>query len=109
MVGTGGMLITIDAASVGTYNLNGGLLVLPGVVDQFNSTSNVYGFQAGGPNAQFNFGGGTIQATGSWQIAMPISLTGQGTIDSNGNALLLAGQLSGSADSSTRIRLAAAR
>lgn len=57
-----------QAGSQGTYNLNGGALIL-------KSISTVSG------TPTFNFGGGTLQASGSFTTAIPMTLTGN-----NGNA-----------------------
>jgi autotransporter-associated beta strand protein len=87
---TNGLFIAYYPMSSGAYNLNGGLLVLP-----VGFTNGPGGGLSGG-NAQFNFGGGTMQAAGSWVATMPVTLTGNATFDTNGNPVVLAGQLTGS-------------
>ena len=81
-----GMLLAGDAVSAGTYNLNGGLLIMGGALE------------SGSGSFAFNFSGGTLQAGSSWATAVPITLAtsgSRGTIDTNGNTLLLQGPLSG--------------
>jgi autotransporter-associated beta strand protein len=82
----GTLYLAEQFGSTGTYNLNGGLLSLS------------YLYQGGGA-AAFNFSGGTFQAAlPSTFISMPITLSAAGSngvFDTNGNALTLAGPLSG--------------
>ena len=69
----------------GTYNLNGGILILPAL-------------SGGSGTAAFNFGGGTLQASGSFTSTLPMTLTGSGgnaTVDTAGYAVTLSGSLSG--------------
>jgi autotransporter-associated beta strand protein len=69
----------------GTYNLNGGTLILAAI-------------NVGAGTATFNFGGGTLQANASFSTTLPMTLTGIGgnaNIDTAGNAVALSGQLSG--------------
>ena len=71
--------------SSGTYNLNGGILVLPAIY-------------SGSGAAAFNFGGGTLQASGPLKTTLPMTLTGSGgnaTVDTAGYAVTLSGSLSG--------------
>jgi autotransporter-associated beta strand protein len=86
------LILGNSAGSVGTYNLNGGLLVVAG--DPFGG----YGIVSAG-SAQFNFGGGTIQASGSWFAGanVPMTLTNSGmcTIETNGNNVQLFSQITG--------------
>ncbi len=72
--------------SSGTYNLNGGTLVISSIMQ-------------GEGAATFNFGGGTLKASGALNTSLPMTLTGAGgnaNVDTNGQAVTLAGQLSGS-------------
>ena len=69
----------------GTYNLNGGTLILPTL-------------STGSGTAAFNFGGGTLQASGPLTTTLPMTLTGSGgnaTIDTAGYIVTLSGSLSG--------------
>jgi autotransporter-associated beta strand protein len=69
----------------GTYNLNGGTLILRG------GTS-------GSGRAAFNFGGGTLQASGNFGTGLNVTLTGvngSATIDTAGYAVLFSRVLSG--------------
>ncbi len=71
--------------SFGTYNLTGGTLALKRIT-------------TGTGNAALNLGGGTLQANASFQIWMPITLTGIGgntNVNTNGNVVTLSGILSG--------------
>ena len=71
--------------STGTYNLNGGTLILNSLV-------------SGGGTAAFNLGGGTLQTNGSFGINLPMTLTrigGNANVDTNGNNVQLCGVLSG--------------
>ncbi len=80
-----GTLILGQDGSTGTYNLGGGLLSLS------------YVYNAGG-TAAFNFSGGTFQAATGFTNYLPINLSqagSSGVFDTNGNALTLAGPLSG--------------
>ena len=82
------LVLAQSPAASGTYNLNGGLLVL-----------SASGLTSGLGAAAFNFGGGTFQAGSSFSTSVPIVLTTAGNnavFDSNGNVLTLAGPLSGS-------------
>ena len=70
----------------GTYNFSGGLLVTPAL-------------SGGSGSAAFNFGGGTLQASGSLTTTVPMTLTGSGgnaTVDTAGYTVTLSGSLSGS-------------
>ena len=69
----------------GVYNLNGGVLA-------------IHALSGGSGTAHFNFGGGTILATGTFSTSLPMTLTGTGgnaTIDTQGYAVTLSGVLSG--------------
>jgi T5SS/PEP-CTERM-associated repeat protein/autotransporter-associated beta strand protein len=69
----------------GTYNLNGGALILNSLVKNSGT-------------ATFNFGGGTLQASGTMNCSLPMTLTGTGgnaNVDANGYAVALSGVLSG--------------
>ncbi len=79
------LYLGIDSGSRGTYNLKGGTLIS-------KSISKVSG------TAAFNFGGGTLQASGDFTITLPMTLTGEGgsaNIDTAGYAVTLSGALSG--------------
>ena len=90
---TGGInLISSDlilgyyGGSSGTYNIEGGKLILRSL-------------QKGYGAAQFNFGGGTLQASDNFTTALDMTLTGTGgnaKIDTAGYAVTLSGVLSGS-------------
>ena len=82
-VTSGGLNLGLNGTT-GTYNLGGGLLV----VSQLNP---------GSGQAVFNFNGGTLQAAGPLATSMPMTLGGSGaTLDTAGNSVTLAAQLSGS-------------
>ena len=69
----------------GTYNLDGGQLV-------------VWGISQGTGNAVFNFNGGTLQASDSFATNLPMAMGTSGggaTFDTNGFAVTLGGSLSG--------------
>ncbi len=71
--------------SSGTYNLNGGTLVISSIMQ-------------GEGAATFNFGGGTLKASGALNTSLPMTLTGtdgDANVNTNGYAVTLAGQLSG--------------
>jgi T5SS/PEP-CTERM-associated repeat protein/autotransporter-associated beta strand protein len=77
--------LAYDYQSTGTYNLNGGTLAL-------------YGLKQGYGQAAFNFGGGTLRASGNFASSVPLSLTGTGGdahVDTAGLAVTLSGELSG--------------
>jgi len=81
-----GLLLAANPGSVGTYNLNGGTLIL-GDLRKGNGT------------AAFNFGGGTMRANNSFTSSLPITLTGvngNATIDTNNRSINLSGVISGS-------------
>jgi autotransporter-associated beta strand protein len=74
-----------SAVSTGTYNLNGRTLTLKSIV-------------IGAGTAEFNFGGGTLQASGTFSTSLPMTLTGTGgkaNIDTAGYIVTLSGILSG--------------
>jgi fibronectin-binding autotransporter adhesin len=77
------MALADDYYSLGTYNLNGGLLSLGGL--QLGPAG----------SAAFNFSGGTLQAANSFITTVPIQLTGAATFDSNGSGISLSGALFG--------------
>jgi T5SS/PEP-CTERM-associated repeat protein/autotransporter-associated beta strand protein len=85
--GTRSSLCLGDSESgTGTYNLNGGVLAIGGLV-------------AGDGAAFFNFGGGTLYARTGFSSSLSMTLTGEGgdaTVDTNGCAVTLSGLLSGS-------------
>jgi autotransporter-associated beta strand protein len=69
----------------GTYNLNGGTLIVSSIT-------------YGSDSAAFNFGGGTLQAAAAMSCSIPMTLTGTGgnaNINTAGNAVTLSGSLSG--------------
>ncbi len=73
------------SGSSGTYNLNGGTLVLKSI-------------SKGSGTVAFNFGSGTMQASGNFTTTLPMTLTGDGgnaNIDTAGNAVTMSGALSG--------------
>ena len=83
---SGSLILGQNATSGGTYNLNGGLLSLAGLAQ-------------GSGSAAFSFSGGTFQAMSSFSTSLAIVLTTRGDnglFDTNGNALTLTGNLSGS-------------
>ncbi|MBN2022889.1 MAG: autotransporter-associated beta strand repeat-containing protein [Pirellulales bacterium] len=73
-----------DGASDGTYNLNGGTLVLKSLT-------------RGSGNATFNFGGGTLQASSRLATNLPFELTatgGNANVDTSRFSVELSGVLS---------------
>jgi autotransporter-associated beta strand protein len=79
------LLLGYNSGSNGTYNLNGGTLILKSL-------------SQGSGTAAFNFGGGTLQASGNSTATLPMTLTGDGgnaNIDTAGYAVTLSGVLSG--------------
>ena len=83
---TSSLFLACQAGSSGTYNLAGGVLVLPAL--------------AQGPSAAtFNFSGGTLQASNGFSTTLPMTLGSSGggaTFDTAGFNLGLFGSLSGS-------------
>jgi autotransporter-associated beta strand protein len=82
-----GSLALSIAGGKGTYNLNGGKLIVSDIIK-------------GAGTAAFNFGGGTLQASGTLTTNMPMTLSGtngNANVDTNGNAVTLSGILSGPA------------
>ncbi len=80
-----GLYLAYSPGSVGTYRLNGGLLML-----------NV--LNRGSGMAEFDFSGGTLQATGDLWTDVPLTLldvAGMATIDSAGHSVTLAGAITG--------------
>jgi autotransporter-associated beta strand protein len=76
--------IYLGYSSTGTYNLNGGVLVVSGI-----DVSS---------NADFNLGGGTLKAGAAFSTSQSLTLSGSGentSIDTSGYAVTLAGPLSG--------------
>ena len=72
---------SVESGGSGTYNLNGGTLILSAL-------------SSGSGTAAFNFGGGTLQAGGSFTTTVPMTLTGSGgnaTVDTAGNTVTLSG------------------
>ena len=83
-VSTALTLGSLSGAS-GSYSLVGGTLILKSL-------------SAGSGTADFNFGGGTLQANGALSTSLPMTLTatgGNATIDTAGYAVTLSGSLSG--------------
>jgi fibronectin-binding autotransporter adhesin len=77
-----GLYLGINSGT-GTYNLNGGKLIL-----KLLSKG----------SGKFNFGGGTLTASGSFTCSVPMTLTGDGgnaNVDTAGYAVTLSGALSG--------------
>ncbi len=84
---SGNLTLAVNSLSVGTYNLNGGLLVLSGA-----------GLTQGSGSAAFNFGGGTLGASAPWSSSINLNVTGFGgnsTVDTTGGDISLSGNLSG--------------
>jgi autotransporter-associated beta strand protein len=82
---TNGLFLGYYSGSSGTYNLNGGTLILKLML------------KASG-TALFNFGGGTLQASGAFSTSLPLTLTGVGgdaNIDTAGYNVTCSGILSG--------------
>ena len=82
-VGTN-LYLAIVSNDSGTYNLNGGLLILAGLTQ-------------GSSSAAFNFSGGTLQAAAalSTSVSMTLGASGGATFDTAGFAVTLSGSLSG--------------
>ena len=81
----GNLVLGDNAGSLGDYNLNGGLL-------------NVAALSAGAGSVAFNFSGGTLQASSSFSVNVPIALSlagSNGVFDTQGYTLTLAAPLSG--------------
>jgi autotransporter-associated beta strand protein len=82
---TSGLVLGQYAGSKGTYNLEGGTLILKAL-------------SQGAGSANFNFGGGTLQACGDLATTLPMTLTGQGgnaVVNTAGYNVTLGGVLSG--------------
>jgi fibronectin-binding autotransporter adhesin len=80
-----GLVLGQSSGSNGTYNLNGGTLILKTL-------------GKGSGTATFNFGGGTLQASGDFACSLPMTLTGTGgaaTVDTQSYAVTFSGSLSG--------------
>jgi autotransporter-associated beta strand protein len=74
-----------NSGSSGTYNLKGGTLILQSL-------------EKGDGAAAFNFGGGTLKASGIFSTSLPMTLTSDGgnaNIDTAGYSAALSGVLSG--------------
>ncbi|MGD0383980.1 MAG: hypothetical protein ABSA77_10685, partial [Thermoguttaceae bacterium] len=81
----GTLYLGYNSTGKGTYNLNGGVLA-------------VKALKGGSGAAAFNFGGGTILATGTLSTSLPMTLTGtggNGTVNTQSYAVTLSGVLSG--------------
>ena len=81
----GTLSLGIGSSGNGTYNLNGGILILKSL-------------SRGSGTAAFNFGGGTLQASGDFSCSLPMTLTGTGgnaNLDTNGHSVTLSGDLTG--------------
>jgi autotransporter-associated beta strand protein len=79
------LTLASSSASQGTYNLNGGTLILDLL-------------RKGSGTATFNFGGGTLRASGTMSSSLPMNLTGTGgnaTVDTQNYAVALSGDLTG--------------
>jgi fibronectin-binding autotransporter adhesin len=79
------LYIGYNSGGSGTYNLNGGTLILKSL-------------SKGSGTAAFNFGGGTLRASGSFACSLPMTLTGEGgnaNIDTAGYTVTMSGILSG--------------
>jgi autotransporter-associated beta strand protein len=82
---TSNLYLGYFSGSSGTYNLNGGTLKLKSI-------------SQGEGTAAFNFGGGTLKASGDFSTSLPMTLNGTGgdaNIDTAGYSVTLAGVLSG--------------
>ena len=82
-----GLILGVNAGGAGTYNLNGGLMIVGSG-----------GVAQGSGGAVFNFSGGTFQAGSTFSTSLPIVLGtagSNGTFDTNDNTLNLTGALSG--------------
>jgi len=82
---SGALTLAQSASSVGTYNLNGGLLTCGSLSKGLGS-------------AAFNFGGGTLGAVFPWSSSLDMTLTGSGgnaTVDTTGGSIALSGNLAG--------------
>jgi autotransporter-associated beta strand protein len=80
--------LNLAYAGQGTYNLNGGTLILKSLTK-------------GSGTAEFNFGGGTLQASASFSTAVPMTLTGAGgdaTINTQAYTVTLSSSVSGDGD-----------
>ncbi len=76
---------TLLFGTTATFSLNGGVLTASAV-------------SGGGGAALFNFGGGTLQASGPLSTTQPMTLTGSGgnaTVDTAGYTVTFSGSLSG--------------
>jgi autotransporter-associated beta strand protein len=85
MTVSGSLCIGTWLGSTGTYNLTGGTLVLKSIT-------------TGPGTAVFNFGGGTLQASGGFTSSLPMNLTGTGgaaNVDTTTFNVTLSGSLSG--------------
>ena len=83
---TWSLTLTLFPGSSGTYNLNGGLLVVQVALSQGNGT------------ATFNFGGGTLDTIYGFSSSLNMNLTGNGgnaTVDTTGGTIGLTGNLTG--------------
>ena len=81
----GNLCLGYGSGSSGTYNLNGGLLILPLLSQGLGS-------------AAFNFSGGTLQANGGFSTTVPMTLGTSGggaTFNTAGYTVTLSGSLSG--------------
>jgi autotransporter-associated beta strand protein len=82
---SGSLYLGCTSTGSGTYNLNGGTLITPAV-------------SKGPGTAAFNFGGGTLQASGALTTSLPMTLTGtcgNANVNTSGYAVTLSGILSG--------------
>ena len=77
------LVLGADPGSTGIYNLNGGLL-------QASTVSLGLG------SGTFTFGGGTLQATGSFANVLSFQFNTNATIDTNNYTVTLSGSLYGS-------------
>ena len=78
------------ATGIGTYNLTGGILITSFISPGSSNAT-----------AAFNFGGGTLQASGSFTTTLPMTLTGSGgnaTVDTAGYTATFAAPFPGPAD-----------
>lgn len=79
------IILGIQAGSLGTFNLSGGVLTVGGIT-QMSGTAN------------FNFGGGTLQASSGFSTSVPMTLgnsAGGAIFDTSSYIVTLSGSLSG--------------
>ena len=78
----GNLALAASAGGSGTYNLNGGLLIVSSLGE-------------GSGSAAFNFNGGTLRAAGGFSTDLPMTLGGAATVDTAGYDVTFGRPLSG--------------